>query len=391
MSTYQKCTRCLMDSSDPELKIYSDGTCNHCNDYSKESKRFRDVKKNEKSLKSLIQKIKKSGKRNRYDCIVGVSGGVDSTYIAYIAKKMGLRILAVHVDNGWNTELAVDNISKILEKLKIDLQTEVLDWSTFRELQKSFLKASVSDGELPTDHAIRSSLWTVARKYKIKYLLNGRNYSTEGIMPRAWTYSALDWKYIKGIHKSFSEKSLKKYPHTSIINVFYNLFFVRLKNISILNYCNFDKTDAKKILINELGWRDYGGKHHESVYTRFFQGYILPEKFGIDKRRAHISSMICSGQISRDKGSELLQTPPLEPDIIHNDREFIIKKLRLSDHEFDIIMNAEIKDWFSYPNNSRYLLLERNKKMLKFAKFLKYIGLIPRGFGDNLLSRDNDK
>ena len=385
MNNYKICNKCLMDTSDPEIIFFEDGSCNHCNSHLNECLKFDDKEKNKKTLDSIVNSIRETSKRSKYDCVIGISGGVDSTYIAYLTKTLGLNPLAVHVDNGWNSELAVDNIQNTLSILKIDLETVVLNWSTFRELQKSFLKASVSDGELPTDHAIRSSLWSVANKYGIKYLLNGRNYATEGIMPRSWTYSALDWKYIKGVHYRFSKKSLKDYPHVSLYEVFKNLLVIRPKNISILNYLKFDKVNAKKILKEKLKWRDYGGKHYESVYTKFYQGYILPKKFGIDKRRAHLSSMICSKHMSRTEGLEILKKPPLNEDEIKVEKKFILKKLQISDFEFNKIMMDDLKCWSSYPNNSKYLLLERNKKLLRVAKYMKKRGIIPRGFGDNLL------
>ena len=338
----------------------------------------------------MLAEIKSHGQGKPYDCVVGVSGGVDSTYVAYIARELGLRPLAVHLDNGWNSELAVHNIEHTLSVLGIDLHTVVLDWETFRELQKSFLKASVTDAEIPTDHAIRAALWHVAAKYGIKYLLNGRNHSTEGILPWSWTYNALDWKYIHGIHRCFSRHSLRAYPHTALPEILFRATVTRFKNFGILDYVRYDKRIAMQVLIDKLGWRDYGGKHYESIYTRFFQGYILPTKFGIDKRKAHLSVLVCTGQISRDHACEVLREPPLAPNLAREDREFVEQKLEMPTAEFDRMMAAPARNWRDYPNNSWIFLMHDNPAMLRLARSARTLGLLPRGFGDNMLSRGGD-
>jgi N-acetyl sugar amidotransferase len=377
-----------MDSSDPEIVFFSDGTCNHCNDFLIQRTKLAIGEGRDRKLAEMVSEIKERGKGKQYDCIVGVSGGVDSTYVAFMAKELGLRPLAVHFDNGWNSELAVHNIEHTLNVLGIDLQTVVVDWETFRELQKSFLYASVPDGEIPTDHAIRAALWMIASKFGINYLLNGRNHSTEGILPWSWTYNVIDWSYIKGIHKKFSGHSLKKYPHTSFFEILYRVSISRLKNFSILDYVPFDKKIAMETLVNKLGWRDYGGKHYESIYTRFFQGYILPTKFGIDKRKAHLSVLICTGQISREEATNILKLPPLDARMAADDRAFVEQKLELSSGEFDKIMLGPKKTWRDYPNNSWIFLMHDNPLLLKIARFSRTIGILPRGFAENMLARD---
>lgn len=382
------CVRCVMDTTDPQISFHDDGTCNHCNEFLAHTARLPKPEERGANLAQLVDRIKQAGRGKPYDCVVGVSGGVDSTYVAYLAKKLGLRPLAVHLDNGWNSELAVMNIENTLSKLGIDLHTNVLDWETFRSLQVSFLKASVPDAEIPTDHAIRAALWQAASKYGIKYLLNGRNHTTEGILPWSWTYSALDWRYIKGVHRAFSRTSLRRYPHTTLAEIVYRASVTRFRNIGILDYATFRKADVMKVLTEELGWRDYGGKHYESIYTRFFQSYILPEKFGIDKRKAHLSVLVLTGQMTRKAALEKLKEPTAPADMIKDDREFVLQKLQLSEAEFDAIMKAPIKSYRDYPNNSWVFLMHDNPTMMRLARSLRSVGILPRGFGDNVFAED---
>lgn len=391
MREYRCCTRCVMDTSDPDIRFFEDGTCNHCNDFLAQRARFVPGPDLDARLAAMVAEIKEHGRGKPYDCIVGVSGGVDSTYVAYIAKQLGLRPLAVHLDNGWNSELAVHNIEHTLTVLGIDLHTVVLEWETFRELQKSFLYASVTDAEIPTDHAIRAALWHVAAKYGIKYLLNGRNHSTEGILPWSWTYNALDWKYIHGVHQCFSKRPLHEYPRTNLAEILYRATVTRFKNFGILDYVPYDKKIAMQVLIEKLGWRDYGGKHYESIYTRFFQGHILPVKFGIDKRKAHLSVLVCTGQISRENALQVLQAPPLASGMAREDREFIEQKLELAAGEFDQIMARPPRSWRDYPNNSWIFLMHDNSAMLRLARTARAMGVLPRGFGDNMLARKADR
>jgi N-acetyl sugar amidotransferase len=381
------CARCVMDSTDPQIVFDADGTCNHCNDFLAQKARFRPGPALDAERDAIIATIKEEGRGKAYDCIVGVSGGTDSTYVAYIAKKFGLRPLAVHLDNGWNSELAVMNIENTLAKLGIELFTHVLDWETFRNLQVSFLKASVPDCEIPTDHAIRACLWAAAKRYGIGYILNGRNHTTEGILPWAWTYSALDWRYIKGVHRRFSSASLRQYPHLNLPAIVTGAVITRVKNIGILDYITFDKKEAIDVLVDTLSWRDYGGKHYESIYTRFFQSYILPNKFGYDKRKAHLSVLICTDQTTREEALRALREPPAPPEMLKEDREFVVQKLELTSAEFDEIMARPIKSYRDYPNNSWVFLMHQNPRMMQLARTLRAIGILPRGFADNLLAK----
>ncbi len=349
------CTKSVMDDTDPDIIFDNDGVSNHYYEYF-EKRKNRVFQENEgkNSLKGLIATIKNKGKNQDYDCLIGVSGGVDSTYVAYLTKELGLRPLAIHFDNGWNSELAVKNIEKTLKKLNIDLITYVIDWEEFKDIQLSFLKSSTPDGEIPTDHAIFALLFRTAAKHNIKYVLNGNNFMTEGIMPACWSYGHIDWKYIKSIHKKFGSKKLKTYPKLTLLNYLYYFFIRRVQIISILNYMKYDKEEAMSILKERLDWKYYGGKHYESVYTRFYQGYILPKKFNIDKRKAHLSALILDGQISREEALELLKEPIYPIELFEDDQEYVLKKLDLSRENFNEIMDSSHKTYRAYPNSSSF-------------------------------------
>ncbi|MEM0449102.1 MAG: N-acetyl sugar amidotransferase [Methanomassiliicoccales archaeon] len=371
---YQICTKCVMDTSDPEITFDENGVCNHCHrrDYLIERYVLKgDVGK--RALDYWVKRIKSDGRKKPYDCIIGISGGVDSSYAAYLTHKLGLRPLAVHVDNGWNSELSVKNIELLLNKLNIDLYTEVLDWETFRDLQVAFLKASTPDSEIPTDHAIVAVLRKTAEKERIKYIIVGSNYMTETHVPRSWSYGTEDLMYIKSLNRLFGTHSLEKFPH-------YNLFMdwvykYKFQRFPILNYIDYNKTRAISILNNEIGWKYYGGKHYESIYTRFYQGYILPKKFGYDKRRSHFSSLICSGEMSRENALIELQKPPYPLQQQLEDRQYVIKKLELSEEEFERIMSSPPKTHLDYPcydrffiklrKNGAYKLLQQANRKLK--------------------------
>ncbi|MDH4220807.1 MAG: N-acetyl sugar amidotransferase [Candidatus Aminicenantes bacterium] len=351
---YKICTRCIMDTSDPDIWFDEKGVCSHCHKYESaiESKSYR-KKKEPGALERLLEDIKKKGKGKTYDCIIGVSGGVDSTYTAYLTKQLGLRPLAVHLDNGWDSELAVSNIEKTLKNLGIDLYTYVIDWEEFRDLQLSFLKASTPDSEIPTDHAILAVLYIVAARENVQYILSGHNTATEGGGVAAWSQGHGDWRYIKSIQKQFGTKRLKSFPHYGPLRfVYYNLI-KQMKWIQILDYIDYDKKTALGVLQNKLCWKYYGAKHFESIYTRFFQGYILPKKFGYDKKRLHLSSLIWSGQMSREAAQGELANNDYSNKLQEQDKEFVIKKLEILSEEFERIMNQPPKSFWDYPSYKR--------------------------------------
>lgn len=360
-----------MDTTDPEIVFDAEGVCNHCHKYDVElPKRVFQGQIASEKLTEIVNKIKKSGKGKEYDCIIGVSGGVDSTYVAYLTKELGLRALAIHFDNGWNSELAVSNIEKVLDKLEIDLFTYVIDWEEFKDLQLSFLKASTPDGEIPTDHAINALLFREASKRGVKYIINGMNFATESMAVRMWAYGHSDWKYIKAVHKIFGTASLKKYPHYSFFNLFYWTFIKRIKVVSILNYVDFDKNKVMELIQEKLNWVYYGGKHYESVYTRFFQGYILPTKFNIDKRIGHLSDLIRSGQLSRKNALTELSVPAYDIQMKNIDLDFVMKKLDFDKISFEKLMNQKPKNFMAYPNSASTII-----KIKKGVNYLRAKGL----------------
>jgi N-acetyl sugar amidotransferase len=340
--TYQICKRCVMDTTDPDIYFDENGICNHCHQYDESVKRMVfDGDEGKEKIQHIVDEIKKSGKKKEYDCIIGVSGGVDSSYVAYKVKELGLRPLAVHLDNGWDSELAVKNIELFLKKLDIDLYTYVIDWEEFKDLQLSFLYASTPDSEIPSDHAINAILHEIAHEKKIKYIIYGCNIRTESHLPRAWSQGHQDWKYIESIQKKFGHLPLTTFPHMDYATLHW--YMATHTTINILNYLEYSKKEAMKVLENELGWKYYGGKHYESIYTRFYQGYILPKKFGYDKRRMHLSSLICSEEITRSEAMEELKNEPYPLELQQQDKEYVIKKFEISDEELGVILKLPIR------------------------------------------------
>jgi N-acetyl sugar amidotransferase len=353
-----------MDTTDPEIQFDEEGVCNHCrtSEALLNSPPYSlNPEQKTAALNRLVFKIKRERRNRRYDCIIGVSGGVDSTYTAYVVKKLGLRPLAVHLDNGWDSELAVNNIENICRKLEIDLFTYVIDWEEFRDLQLSFLKASTPDSEIPSDHAIQAIMTKTAMKERARYILAGTNLASESIMPRAWSQGHGDWRYIKCVQSRFGSRELKSFPHFTLFDFVLFRFVWRLRWINILDYCEYDRETAKKLVEKELGWRDYGQKHHESIYTRFFQLYILPRKFGYDKRRAHLSSLVIAGQMTREQALQAMKRDPYPSERLREDMEYVINKLGITREEFQGIMASPKRSYSDYPNyrnSSAYRLLD---------------------------------
>lgn len=362
---YQICKNCVMDTSDPEIIFDDNGVCNYCRSY-EERKKILTIKAEEKprQLQAMIDFCKEKGQGKKYDCIIGISGGVDSTYVAYKVKEFGLRPLAIHLDNGWDAELAVSNIRNVLKKLNIELYTHVLDWEEFRSLQLAFLKASTPDSEIPTDHAISALLKDFALKEGVPLIL-GTNYSSESILPRVWSQGHMDWGYIKKVNKLFGTKKLKDFPHYSVYKRIYWNRIKGLRIFSLLDYIDYDKEKAKKFLMEVLNWRDYGGKHHESIYTKFFQGYILPTKFGFDKRRAHLSSLILAGQITRDEAINEMKKPLYDDKELQEHLVYIPKKLGVSQEEFEKIMSTPPRKYEEFSPNFPKVILKLERKLFQ--------------------------
>lgn len=371
----RECRRCIMNvKADPAIEIDGEGICNHCRRYERLlPERVFSGEAAEEALKDVVNTLKAAGRGKDYDCLIGVSGGVDSTYVAYLTKKLGLRPLAVHVDNGWNSELAVKNIELTLQKLSIDLHTEVLDWREFRDLQFSFIKASTPDMDIPSDHAIAAVLWKQASKHGIKHIISGMNFATESTFVESWAYGHWDWRYIKGIHGRFGSVPLKTFPHYSIAGLAYYNFVRGIRSISILNYVDYNKDGAMGILSSEIGWKYYGGKHYESIFTRFIQGYVLPEKFGVDKRYGHLSDLVRAGQMSREQALNELGAPAYDKEMFGKDRDFFMKKFGMTIAQMDEVMATPPRSFRDYKNSQPLMHLMR-----RGVSILRRAGLYPK-------------
>lgn len=341
-AAYQICTNCVMDTSASEITFDENGKCNFCNDFEVLARKtiWRPLDVRLKELSDSVKKIKELGKSDKYDCLIGLSGGVDSSYLCYWAKQEGLRPLVVHFDNGWNSELATMNIESIIQKTGFDLYTYVINWEDFKDLQLSYIKASVIDIEVPTDQLIFASLYRIARKYKIKSIINGNNISSEAILPRSWIYAdKLDIVNLTAIHKKFGTRKLKNFPKLGLTRQYVYSTLFKMFSVSPLNLLDYDKNKAKELLIREFGWRDYGGKHYESVFTRFYQGYILPHKFKVDKRRAHLATMVAAHLMERNAALEELNQPTYDLELQKQDYEYALKKFDISREEFEKYMS----------------------------------------------------
>lgn len=340
--SYQQCTRCVMDTTASEITFDEKGVCNFCRDFETLAHKtiWRPLETRLTELQQGVAKIKTLGKKDKYDCLIGLSGGVDSSYICYWAKQEGLRPLVVHFDNGWNSELAVQNINQIIEKTGFDLYTYVINWEEFRDLQLAYIKASVIDIEVPTDQLIFATLFKIARKYKIKSVINGNNISSEAILPRSWYYAdKLDLVNLTNIHKQFGTRELVNFPKLSLSKQFINTQLFSMFSISPLNLLDYDKEKAKRILVDEFNWRDYGGKHYESVFTRFYQGYILPRKFKIDKRKAHLSTLVAAKTLTRQEALDTLKKATYPEQLQKEDYDYALKKFELTAEVFEKYMN----------------------------------------------------
>lgn len=363
---YQVCTNCVMDTTDPEINFDENGVCNHCLKFENQLKKnWFPNEEGKKKLDTIINQIKNDGKNKKYDCVIGLSGGVDSSYLAYILKKLypELRILAVHIDGGWNSELAVHNIENIVKILDIDLYTGVVPWEEMQDLQLAFFKSGLANQDVPQDHAFFATLYHVANQNGIKYFLSGGNLATESILPSSWGYDAMDVTQLKAVHEKFGKKKLKKYETVSFFKrKIYYPYFKKFKIVRPLDFLPYIKDEAKETIKNELNWRDYGGKHHESKFTKFFQAYWLPTKFGFDKRKAHLSSLIVSGQMTRDEALKELEKPVYDEIELKEDKEFISKKLGISLEEFETIMKQPNKTFLDYPSDYKKNIFFSNLK-----------------------------
>lgn len=344
-----------MDTSDSVIKFDENGECDHCNNFNDNIRP--NWKVNEQSLKELMQvaeRIKRDGRGRDFDCIIGLSGGLDSSYTAYIAKEiMGLRPLLFHVDAGWNTDQAVSNIEKLVDGLGLDLYTEVINWEEMKDLQVAYLRSSVSDQDTPQDCAFFSALYKFAKKNKIKYVLTGGNYSTECCRePNEWgAYPGIDSLLIRDIHRRFGKIKLKTFP---IVDVFvYKVLYHRILGMKVfkpLNLVPYIKSDAEQLLLEKFGWQPFKHKHHESRFTRFYEDYWMPRKFGYEKRRAHFSSLIMTGQMTREEALARIAKPELSDEFMENEFKFVANKLGLTSEELQQIFEQPNKSYRDYKN-----------------------------------------
>lgn len=357
-----------MDTTDPQIAFDSDGVCNHCTTYAERaSKELHYDEAGQEQLTRIVNQIKKDGESKSHDCILGVSGGIDSTFLAYTVHRLGLRPLAVHLDNGWDSELSLSNIYNLAENLGLDLYVSRVDWAEFRQLQRSFLESSISNAEIPTDHAIVAFLYRVALKARVRYIISGGNITTEAVVPASWGYEARDWTLVKSISRRFGGTVPSHYCHLSLLDWVYCTFIKGIKYVPILNYVPYYREEAEGVIREKCGWQDYGGKHNESVYTRFFQGYIQPVKFGFDKRRVHLSNLVWSGQLSRDAAlEEMSKGPYASGELLTSDRKQVLQKLELTDEGFEGIMAKPVKAFSEYPNEHNvYARLELFAKLAR--------------------------
>ena len=369
-NNYQICSKCIMDTTDSEIIFDENGVCNHCAEFETVTKlNWFPNKDGEKRWSDILDKIKREGKNKDYDCIIGLSGGVDSSYLALKAKEWNLRPLVVHVDAGWNSELAVSNIEKIVKHCDYHLYTHVVDWQEMRDLHLAFLRGGIANQDVPQDHIFFSSLYHFAIKNKIRYILSGGNIATESVFPKSWLGSAMDAINLKAIQKKFGKRKLKQYKTISFFQYYVWFPFVnKMRTYRPLNYMHYNKDEAI-VELEKIGWRAYGRKHGESIFTKFYQNYYLPFKFGYDKRLPHLSSLILSGQLTKGEAIDKLNEPLYDPIELEQDIVFLCKKLDINRAEFDELMKVKINHYTEFKNwNSRQSLIKYAQKMV--AKWL---------------------
>lgn len=357
-----------MDTTDPAITFDEKGVCNHCRTFEEViSKGYFPNEEGRKKLDSLLNKIKSDGKGKEYDCIIGLSGGVDSCYLALKVKEWSLRPLVVHIDTGWNSELAVANINKVIDFCGYELFTHVVDWEEMRDLQVAFLRSGVSNQDVPQDHAIFATIYHFAVENNIKYILTGGNISTEGVFPAAWQGNAMDAINLRAIHKKFGERNLKSYKTISLFEYYFWYPFVKkMRTVRPLNFMKYDKKLAIEEMEQKIGWRNYGRKHGESIFTKLFQNYYQPEKFGYDKRLPHLSSLIVTGQLTREEALEQLKTPLYQADELENDISYFCRKLNLTRDEFDRFISDPPHHYTDFANSDSRI--ETLRKIQKFAE-----------------------
>lgn len=359
-----------MDDSIPGISFDAEGVCNFARraQWRLRNEVFHGADREER-LARLVARMKSAGRGRPYDCIIGLSGGVDSSYVAMKVVELGLRPLAVHLDNGWNSDVAVSNIEKIVRSLGIDLHTHVIEWDEFKDLQRCYFKASVMDLECVSDHAIITILLRLASQQGIRYLIQGTNVTTESIIPPAWIYDKRDGANVRAIHRQFGEVKLRTYPFMRPWRLFHYLFVRRIMTVPILNYFDYNKSASVQALVDQLGWKPYPRKHGENRFTRFFQEYYLPVKFGIDKRKAHFSSLIVAGEMQRDEALERLRQPLYSSESeLREEFEFVAKKLGFTPEELGAVIAAPPRSHTDYRNAA--WMFDHSSKWVQLARYV---------------------
>lgn len=369
LKPYQLCTRCVMDTSDPHISFDGEGVCSHCHEFENETRQgwFPNAEGRER-LGKMLDQIRMRGRVQEYDCILGLSGGIDSSYMALKIKDWGLRPLVVHVDAGWNSELAVGNIEKIVNHCNYDLHTHVVDWEDMRDLQLAYLRSGISNQDVPQDHIFFSSLYHFAIKNNIQYILSGGNIATEGVMADSWHEgSAMDSINLKAIHRRYGERKLRSYKTISISEYYlYYPLIKKMRTFRPLNFIPYDKKMAVEELREAIGWRDYGRKHGESLFTKVFQNDYLVRKYGYDKRKPHLSSLIVSGQMTREEALAELARPLYDPQEREIDLDYFCKKLRITRAEYEGFVDGHMSSYYDYANwEGRYKLLKKIQTLVE--------------------------
>lgn len=371
---HQICTRCIMDTTDPEITFDAQGICNHCHEFDQvTSKRWFPNEEGKRKLEMLFNKLKEEGKGKEYDCILGLSGGLDSSYLALVMKDYDLRPLVVHVDAGWNSDDSVKNVQAVVNHCNFELHTKVVNWNEVKDLQLAYLKAGVANQDVAQDHAFFASLYHFAIEKDIKYVISGHNFATESILPSAWQHAAMDEINLKDIHKKYGSIRLKEYKTISFFDYYFNYPIIKkMKVLQPLNYMAY----SKEIALNRLkgiGYVPYERKHGESRFTKFFQNYYLPKKFNIDKRKAHLSSLIVSGFITRQEALDKLREPLYDDSELIQDKDFISNKLGISISELDKYVEGPNRHYSEFKNwDEKHSFFKQTKNTLEktIGKFI---------------------
>ena len=368
MNPYQICIHCVMDKSDSEIAFDQDGVCNHCRNFlNVTSKNWFPNEPGQQRLKSILDRIKSDGKGKQYDCTLGLSGGVDSSYLAIKAHEWGLRPLVIHVDTGWNSDMSMSNVERIVKHCGFELHTEVIDWEEMKDLQLAYLRSGISNQDVPQDHAIFASVYNYSIRNGIRCILSGGNTATESILPESWHGNAMDAINLRAIHRQFGERALRRFPIISFwkLYILYPLI-LRMRPIRLLNYIPYSRNSAIQEMNALCGWKPYGYKHGESQFTRLFQNDFLPRKFGYDKRRPHFSSLIVSGQMTRDEALESLAQPLYAPHELADDIAYLCSKLDITRTQFDQFLSLPNRHYSEFPNwDRRYIRLKKIQALVE--------------------------